>query len=325
MFVQPLLDSNSELPQFSLAAGKHGDVVHIADIVLRLETALSYHVVKRLERRVGEPLRGICSDFYAIFDNAPDDVQHPGVFDERPHAVHDDLRLQGGVKVVDVALQAVFRTFWVVLHPSRNRFASVVGAATLDTSTGVFIHSAHERLLDSLDDRMVDVLVRPLLRLVGITPFLCAGVIAPLRSEWRLVETLLHNSPQFFHAVWLRGLDPCSAFIRRVVVMPVVGPVNFVYRCAQVLIRDYEGPEIVKAYHRECLPPFSCTVFPTPPPGGVLDRSLIADLLHGERDYLCYGIWQSGVSDACFVRKLLAELSKRKREPWLSFALETSL
>ena len=102
--VQPFFNSKVQLPQFALAAREHGDVVHVANVVLDLEAALTYQVVEWLKRRVREPLRRVRADLDTVFDDPPNEIQHTRVFDKLAHTCHDDLRLQAWVEVIDVAL-----------------------------------------------------------------------------------------------------------------------------------------------------------------------------------------------------------------------------
>ena len=104
MRVQPLFDHKPELSQLALVAREHGDVIHVANVVLDLEAALTYQVVERLKRCVREPLRRVRADLYAVLDNPPNEIQHTRVFDKLAHTCHDDLRLQAVVEVIDVAL-----------------------------------------------------------------------------------------------------------------------------------------------------------------------------------------------------------------------------
>lgn len=185
MGVQPVLHDDAEFPQLPFVRAEHRDIVHIARIVLT-QTALTNQLVEGLQGRVGEPLRRVRANEDAILNDAPNQVEDAPVFEKLPHPVHNDLRLQTFVEMMDVAAELVLRTFRIVRHPILDSLTLLMRASASDAPAAVKIHAAHHLGLQNLDERVMDILVRPLSRFADGAPFLCAGVPTPrnVRFFW---------------------------------------------------------------------------------------------------------------------------------------------
>jgi len=263
MGVQPCLHEHTQLFQLALARPKDGQVVHVADIVLA-QPALTDEPVHRLQDRVGKPLRGVGPNLYAVLYDAPDEVKNAAVFDKLAHTVHHDLRLQAVVEMPDVSAELILRPARVFVHPDLDGFPGVMRTTVADAPAAVVIHAAHEHWLQDLNQRVMNILVRPLGRLADRAPLPGAGVPPLGHMGLLLLETVDDDLPQLHDALLLRLLHPCGAGVRTVVRTPVVGAVHLVDGKQQVVIRYELLKEILCSLHRD-VPPFSCTGFPAPP------------------------------------------------------------
>lgn len=285
MGVQPSLHEHTQLFELALARPKDSQVVHVADIVLA-QPALTDEPVHRLQDRVGKPLRGVGPNLYAVLYDAPDEVENAMVFNELAHTVHHDLRLQAVVEMPDVSAELILRPARVFVHPDLDGFPGVMRTTVADAPAAVVIHAAHEHWLQDLNQRVVDVLVRPLGRLTDRAPLPGAGVPPLGHMRFLLLETGDDDLPQLHDALLLRFLHPCSDGVRTVVCAPVVGAVHLVDGKQQVVIRYELLKEILCSLHRD-VPPFSCTGFPAPPQRCTNPLPKFAYLHQGVRDYLC--------------------------------------
>ena len=89
---EPVVNFPFQLAELTLICSEYRQIVHITD-VMRTASALTDQNIERLERRIREPLRRICSDFDSVLDNAPDKVERSVIFNKMPHPFHDDIRL----------------------------------------------------------------------------------------------------------------------------------------------------------------------------------------------------------------------------------------
>ena len=185
MGVQPVLHDDAEFPQLPFVRAKYRDVIHVARVVLA-QTALTNQLVEGLQGCVGEPLRRVRTDEDAILNDAPNQVEDAPVFEKLPHPSHNDLWLQAFVEMVDVAAELVLRTLHIVRHPVLNSLALLMRTSAADAPAAVKIHAAHHLGLQNLDERVMDILVRPLSRFADGAPFLCAGIPTPrnMRFLW---------------------------------------------------------------------------------------------------------------------------------------------
>lgn len=92
MLNEPLLDKAAQFSQLALTCPKDSEIVHIPRIV-RAQAAFPYQAVEGLQRRVGEPLRGIAANQNTVFYNAPNKVKDTLVFVKLSHARHNYLWL----------------------------------------------------------------------------------------------------------------------------------------------------------------------------------------------------------------------------------------
>ena len=227
MGVQPVLHDNAELSQLPFVRAEYRDVVHVAGIV-PAQTALTNQPVKRLQGRIGEPLRCVRPNEDAIFDYTPNQVEYPPVFEKLPHPSHDDLRLQTLVEVVDVAAKLVLRAFQVVHHPVLDCLPLMVRSSVADAAAAVEIHAAHHLRLKNLDERVVDVLVGPLRGFADRSPLLRTGVPAARDVRCFRFKALDDDFPQLDNSLGFCFLHPCSAFVRAVMRSPVMSAVHLV-------------------------------------------------------------------------------------------------
>lgn len=107
------------------------------------QAALPDELVEGLQDGVGEPLRGVRPQLYAVPGDAPDEVEDAPVLKELPHPGHDDFRGQTVVKVADVPAELVLCPLAVVLHPPLDGFLFPVRPALPDGAAAVKIHSLH--------------------------------------------------------------------------------------------------------------------------------------------------------------------------------------
>lgn len=142
MGVQPVLHDNAELSQLPFVRAEYRDVVHVAGVV-PAQTTFTNQPVKRLQGCIGEPLRCVCPDKDAVFNDAPNQVKDPPVFEKLFHPSHDDLRLQTFVEMMDVAAKLVLCAFQVVRHPILDCFPLLMRSSVADAAAAVEIHAAH--------------------------------------------------------------------------------------------------------------------------------------------------------------------------------------
>ena len=185
MGVQPVLHDDAEFPQLPFIRAKYRDIIHVACVVLA-QTALTNQLVEGLQGCVGEPLRRVRANEDAILNDAPNQVEDAPVFEKLPHPSHNDLWLQAFVEMVDVAAELVLRAFRIVRHPVLDSLALLMQSSAADAPAAVKIHAAHHLGLQNLDERVMDILVRPLSRFADGAPFLRAGVPTPrnVRFLW---------------------------------------------------------------------------------------------------------------------------------------------
>lgn len=225
--VKPAFDQQAELFQLALVRPEGGQVVHIPGVMLA-QAALPDELVEGLQDRVGEPLRSVRPQFYAVPDDAPDEVEDAAVLVELPHPVHDDFRGQAVVEVADVTAKLVLRPLAVVLHPSLDGVLLPVWPALPDRAAAVKIHSLHHPGLQDLDEGVVDILVGPLGRFADGAPL--PGVRVPPLADMGLFRFKAADeySPQVFHPLSLGLFHPRRTGVGLVASIPVVGAVHFV-------------------------------------------------------------------------------------------------
>ena len=275
--IEPLFDHYAEFPQLSLVRPKNREVVHVAQIMRHAVAALADQVIERLQGGIGEPLRRIGSDDDAILHHSPNQVEDAGVFHQMPHAVHDYLWLQALIEVPNVERHAVFRPLRVVLHPPLYRRLAVVRPTAADAAGAVFVHASQHDRLEDADQRMVNVLVGPLDRLADRPPLLRVRVI-PLRDLRRLLDkAVLDHLPEVRPPLRMVFLHPRRTVVRAMVCPPMVASVDIAEGTVQILVGKHLFPKVVDSVHRDFVPPFSCTDFPTtyPWPAGCRSRDTL--------------------------------------------------
>ena len=138
--------------------------------------------------------------------------------------------------MVDVPAELILRPLGVFLHPPLNSFPCVVRASTSDAAAAVRVHASHKHRLKYLDKRMMDVLVRPLRRLIYLSPLLSTGVPAPRVLRRLLLEAVHDDAAKFLNPLGFRFLDPGRAAVGTMMRSPVVGAVHFVDGESQIFI-----------------------------------------------------------------------------------------
>lgn len=160
------------------------------------------------------------------------------VFDKFTHTLHNDLRFQAFVEVVDVAAELILRSFQVILHPAFDCLTSVVRSSATDTPAAVEVHSSHKGRLQHLDKCVVDILVGPLSWLADSTPLLRTRVPSACNVRLFRLKSVDNDFPQLFYPLGFGFLYPSGAFVRTVVRPPMMGAVDFINSFCQVLVRD---------------------------------------------------------------------------------------
>lgn len=245
---EPVADRAKDSAQRAFSGRKYGDVVHVARVMR--DAKRTNDPVERLKRRVCEPLRRICSNANSVRNNAGSKVEHLCVLDQFAQASHNNRWRQTRIKVPDVALEAIARAARVARDPAADRGASVRRSPPANGAAGVRVHAAHHDRLQNPDERVMDVLIRPLARFVRVAPFLRGGVVTALDFVRRGVK-IFQDRLQFFDAFGLCQFDPRRAAVGVVVIMPVVRCVYLVDRRSAILRGDEGLPEIVNSVHRD--------------------------------------------------------------------------
>lgn len=286
VFVQPMLYKVFQLTKLAFVRPEHSYVVHISRCVFA-QTTFTDKPIKRLQNGIRKPLRGIRANQNAIFDDTPNQVKDTSVFEKLPHTVHNNLRLQTVIEVVNIAAELVFRSFRVIIHPPFDCLSCVVRTSFSDTAATVIIHSSHQFRLQNLNERMVNILVRPLRWFTDSAPFPCACVPTLCHVRCFCFKAVNDDFPQFYNTLRFCFLHPSGAGIRAVVCSPMMCAVHFLNGAYQILIGDEFLKEVSYSFHRDSIPPFSITGFPTLPKKCTNLLPKFAYLHQEVSDYLC--------------------------------------
>ena len=147
--------------------------------------------------------------------------------------------------MVNVPGEFIFCAFRVLLHPSFDCLPGVMRSAVLNAAATVRVHPAHDDGLDDLDEGVMDILVRPLLRLADCPPF--PGAYVPALGDVRLLllEAVDQDFPQLSDALLLGLLNPGRCGVRPVMGVPMVGVVLHKYLPQKNLKRKNQFSNLV--------------------------------------------------------------------------------
>ena len=141
-----------------LVISKDDHIVHVSHVIFCSELFLD-KVIKLLQIPVGEPLRGVEPQGYALvghIDKLVQQMKHLVIMDQSRQFLFKNIVWYAIEEVVNVHFQYIFRILRVIANPLLDSFLSSMGSPARYTCITMLIHAFPKDRLQSIHNAMLD-------------------------------------------------------------------------------------------------------------------------------------------------------------------------